>query len=104
MALTKVIKFVAKTIGFMLQSYASCEKWEDDVESNKDTTKQMKAFEQGSTVTTLMGTVSKRLGFSKTLDLGMYVLHLEFSHTAKNLHESRNCIGFKWPFSQQCYN
>jgi hypothetical protein len=102
MALTKVVKFVAKTIGLMLQPYASCEKWEDDVESNKDTTKEKKKFEKGSTVTTLVGSVSKRLGFSKTLDLGMYILHLEFSHTAESFLESSNCIGFKWQFIQQC--
>jgi hypothetical protein len=102
MTLTKVIKFVAKTIGFILQPYASCEKWEDDVESNKATTKQMKNFEKGSTVTTLIGSVSKRLGFSKTLDLGKYILHLELSHKAESFLESSNCIGSKWQFSWQC--
>jgi hypothetical protein len=103
MDLTKVIKFVAKTTAFMLQPYASCEKWEDDVESNRDTTmKQMQKFEHGSTVTTLMGSVSKKLGFSKTLELGMYILHLELSHTAESFLESSNCIGFIWQFSHQC--
>ncbi|PNF38918.1 hypothetical protein B7P43_G07444 [Cryptotermes secundus] len=53
----------------LIKPYASCKKWEKDVEENKDTTKQMKKFEDGSTVTTLVGSVSKRLGFSKTLDL-----------------------------------
>jgi hypothetical protein len=70
MILTKPIKFVATTTEFMLQPYASCDKWEDDVESNKDTTKQMKKFKESSTVTTLIGSVSQRLGFSKTLDIG----------------------------------
>lgn len=102
MALAKVIKFIAKTNGFMLQPYASCKKWEKDVEENKDTTKEMKKFEDGSTVTTLVGSVSKRLGFSKTLDLGTYILHLEFSHTADSFLESSNCIGFIWQFTQQC--
>jgi hypothetical protein len=55
----------------LLQPYASCEKWEDDVDDNKDTTKEKKAFEDGSLVTTLLGTVSGRLGFDETLDLGM---------------------------------
>ncbi|KDR19047.1 multiple inositol polyphosphate phosphatase 1-like isoform X3 [Zootermopsis nevadensis] len=53
----------------LIKPYASCKKWEKDVESNKDTTKEMKNFEGGALVTTLLGTVSSRLGFDKTLDI-----------------------------------
>jgi hypothetical protein len=95
MILTKVIKLNATTIGFMSQPYASCDKWEDDVESSKDTTKQMKKFKEGATVTTLIGSVSKRLGFSKTLDIGTCIPFLELSHTSKCFPESSNCICFK---------
>jgi hypothetical protein len=97
----QVIRFVATTIAFMFQPYASCKKWEDDVESSKDTTKQMKKFKDGATVTTLIGTVSRRLGFSKTLDIGMYILHLELSHTTECFPDFSNCISFEWQFSWQ---
>jgi hypothetical protein len=84
MTMTKVNKFAVQTIGFLLQPYASCKKWEKDVESNKDTTKEMKKFEEGASVTTLLGSVSQRLGFSKTLDIGMYILHLQLlSHSRR---------------------
>jgi hypothetical protein len=70
--LIQFIKLVTETNGLLLQPYASCKKWKKDVESNDDTTKEMKKFEDGSLVTTLVGTVSQRLGFDKTLDIGKH--------------------------------
>jgi hypothetical protein len=70
--LSQLIKFVATTTALLLQPYADCKKWENDVESDDDTTKEMTKFEEGSLMTILIGTVSNRLGFDKTLTLGMY--------------------------------
>lgn len=53
------------------------------MENNDDTTKERKKFEKGALVTTLLGTVSQRLGFDKTLDLGRYVLYLDFHYETR---------------------
>jgi hypothetical protein len=91
---SQFFKSVAATTVLLLQPYADCKKWKEDVESEGDTTKEMEKFEDGSLMTTLLGTVSRRLGFEKTLEIGMYTLQHEVHNQTEGMFESGHMFAF----------
>ena len=54
----------------------------------------MEKFEEGSLMTTLLGTVSRRLGFEKTLKIGMYTLQHEVHNQTEGIFESGHTLAF----------
>jgi len=60
----------------LLKPWEHCEKWEKDVDLNPDTVKEMYEFQRSDIMNSLLQNVSLRLGFDRTLTIGMYTLNL----------------------------
>jgi len=72
-----IVKFIIRLISTdLLKPWEHCEKWEKDVDLNPDTVKEMYEFQRSDIMNSLLQNVSLRLGFDRTLTIGMYTLNL----------------------------
>jgi hypothetical protein len=62
------------TVFYLSQPSYYCDEWRNEVSENPDTTKEYAAFKKGHEMTSVIQSVSDRLGFTKRISYGMYIM------------------------------
>jgi hypothetical protein len=72
--LTRLNKILSAQFFYLSQPSDYCVEWKNEVSDNPDTTKEYRAFKKGPEMTSVIQSVSNRLGFTSSISYSMYAM------------------------------